>query len=1479
MLTNMGEIVYNHLYEIVHATADHSIRKFIFNYSDQLHQLCSNTDVLFLQDLELVNPSCNFPTTISKNETLMYGNIDDIGASKQVSEISNKYLFVSLNWLRLWNEVTRNRIRCYVGLETADVQARFKYIVANMVPRVSNDMQPELITKIQEFLKAEQRPESLFSLLLSLSVHRAYPKGGSLFDQARAAVLSLHASKNSLVSKSNALSTDYSVHVMSKLYAFCEDHKLPQVFERFADERNLWKQTSAINGPYVQAAYAAREQDILVFAQKLSPMFHNKTSLLTAITWALLREPVHMPSELEAFPTLAQVYKRKENVHALVATSEGLIKDIEPVRGTITSNQGDISLRQMLTDTYNELNIGYYFEKAHHEPNGHLVSFSNYDSIPFKDSLDYEYYLAHARPMEAFQSLYATSSEEAALNIASLSSYFDQEVDTSPCIAKVMDGQQITSMVTKTREIALLSNSSLVSSACVSFLELCGLDAQALRHDIQVLELLLSHVLAVNFSNDEMAERKKLTNLLLTIDKDQESKLQVMKLIEAAVHQQQLQSWQLICDFCASHNMPSYFTHVIDFARANQWDKFMAESQLLKLSVEQLVTMVKDNISDTPLQEHVLQVFDASKVAPSMLAKADDASPELSSIMNAMLAAAKKKPLDAVAHCLSEAAKYCAPILVVGASSMQVNNIPPSLFLYAWLVIYKKKLGMSNQVGAITLACNTDEDRSKLLHSVQDHMVEYCASAQPTNMHVLCLGWKVFDATNPLLNFVHFFKAFLEHKYAEAERFLRLFVSVTKTEECSTLIGKFEWIVATSKLLTAVLSKLLGTSYERMLFLKMLVESGYSFDAKYARLHQINTILIGADVEALVDMNVMEAQPNEIISKLISYKKFEQARMIASLYGLSKVEITREQAHSFVRTLQETPLWQYNEERQKAWTRIHVVFIEQTFEQDQAMLFFLTQLKLYYNTLPVEEVIALLNLALDWCKGTVFHPHSEVAMPKQKPCRSKGDIEMLEQNIALLQKCIQVNLSPLLYASKNIYVASIISAVCERFFGTDHKLVIDSADNEAEVSEFVSSIVDSLLMENKIHEAEKLCTSFKFSHFNLTLAKLAIELARGKLQVSQLPQDVLKTLAAIVQNEETMYDDVIQVLEAMHYVCAGSMNKGAKHLCKLVALNYKIGTALQISFDNIVSKDDYEILKLMIMCGKEMYKLCSTFITLRNLKTSKAAHVCADFLFSQFCEYYIQQELTPISEVPDVKHATPVMEAPRNKHRSRQSEEFSIAESFSSVESEVHMPHSAKKSIPEMATTSSITSTTLSPAGIELVTASVDEFLEFASMIQNPSELAQRLLKWIDEDVQEPPRATLKCRLELCIRAYWCFRIASNLEGIENLMKRIRESLVEQLIKQHEFGSLVDLIVSLRNYSELGYLFEILLKHEQFELILRKNTDKANQVQLNMVLASYLQTKYPNDDDKLMMVYLRFNMFSNLGNWYSTLFVNIIPLG
>ncbi|CAN8005179.1 unnamed protein product, partial [Ixodes hexagonus] len=118
------------------------------------------------------------------------------------------------------------------------------------------------------------------------------------------------------------------------------------------------------------------------------------------------------------------------------------------------------------------------------------------------------------------------------------------------------------------------------------------------------------------------------------------------------------------------------------------------------------------------------------------------------------------------------------------------------------------------------------------------------------------------------------------------------------------------------------------------------------------------------------------------------------------------------------------------------------------------------------------------------------------------------------------------------------------------------------------------------------------------------------------------------------------------------------------------------------------------------------------------------------------------------------------------------------------------------------------------------------------------------------------PKA-LSVEVELCVRAHSCFLEACSMEGISRVLHRCQR-LTPCLVAGRHFSLLVSLLTGMARYSEMAYVFDLLLQNHHFELLFQRGMDKVPY--LRVALLDYLKHRGSTDPDLYSMLTLNFNM-------------------
>ncbi|EDO45609.1 predicted protein, partial [Nematostella vectensis] len=114
--------------------------------------------------------------------------------------------------------------------------------------------------------------------------------------------------------------------------------------------------------------------------------------------------------------------------------------------------------------------------------------------------------------------------------------------------------------------------------------------------------------------------------------------------------------------------------------------------------------------------------------------------------------------------------------------------------------------------------------------------------------------------------------------------------------------------------------------------------------------------------------------------------------------------------------------------------------------------------------------------------------------------------------------------------------------------------------------------------------------------------------------------------------------------------------------------------------------------------------------------------------------------------------------------------------------------------------------------------------------------------------------------LELLVRAHECHTMACNMEGISRVLKCGRQ-LTTALADAEEYRLMVRLLTGVGRFREMSYIFDTLIQHLHFELLVQTGIDKNK---LKVALLEYLKRCHPDDAEKYTMVAMHFNMFREI---------------
>ncbi|CAG9762324.1 unnamed protein product [Ceutorhynchus assimilis] len=115
--------------------------------------------------------------------------------------------------------------------------------------------------------------------------------------------------------------------------------------------------------------------------------------------------------------------------------------------------------------------------------------------------------------------------------------------------------------------------------------------------------------------------------------------------------------------------------------------------------------------------------------------------------------------------------------------------------------------------------------------------------------------------------------------------------------------------------------------------------------------------------------------------------------------------------------------------------------------------------------------------------------------------------------------------------------------------------------------------------------------------------------------------------------------------------------------------------------------------------------------------------------------------------------------------------------------------------------------------------------------------------------------------VELLIAAHSCFTADCNMEGISTILKKCRK-VISHLLNVRSWKLIVRLLTGVGRYTELNFVFEILKENDQFEFLLSKGSKRDERLKLACI--EYLKKYCPQDKKLYELVAIHFNMYSDV---------------
>lgn len=640
---------------------------------------------------------------------------------------------------------------------------------------------------------------------------------------------------------------------------------------------------------------------------------------------------------LESYPTLHSAVFQLEN-------QENLSVPIVTARSDqdILSHNGDISLVQLLEESPSPFHleelftqlIEYDFEK------GNIAEIERKSVFlsAFVDYFDLHYFLSNGKCMEAFHLI--LYQKELTFKNCHFIRYEDFSIDVLSLYEGGPSWMQINSEIVSTTSIELRQHElnfliwyvrccgiihlleQKVISACIGFLDLCGIDSQLVRVDIEAAKRIYFFQVSNKKSKTKIEKErnqtlKEIVNLFLSLKPNSNSIQTALSELEEAtrsyVSTSSVSKWLLVTLFCSVHNLELSSGHLCELAEKNDWITFLYEAETQKFPTKQILQIV-DYFSDPAIRYHltvVVQILNEQYSENDSLQYIDPSQ----NIFTVLLSAQKSK--DPAKTLVFLSVESNRPFLSVIATAFPSNSITLVDCIAAFLcAAFPSELTSFRARFSYSV-----EWKTFLLSELSQLIIAVCE-----NKHLVLLlrCFYIFDPQNIIIKYLSFHQAFLLKNWEFCSKHIEEFVNSLQ-EKPKFSIGTEEWGKNLAIQLMHLLLTQFNSPYEVSHLISFMEKSKLSPQFKSL----VSTFYIMEKTAQKLDLR---SSPSEIISLLVSqgiycfiffeliYKffffegLFNEARYYSKENDIPSDYITIQQVNNMELELKNTQ-WQNEEDR------------------------------------------------------------------------------------------------------------------------------------------------------------------------------------------------------------------------------------------------------------------------------------------------------------------------------------------------------------------------------------------------------------------------------------------------------------------------------------------------------------------------------------------------------------------------------------
>ncbi|KAM8972333.1 spatacsin [Pelodytes ibericus] len=965
-------------------------------------------------------------------------------------------------------------------------------------------------------------------------------------------------------------------------------------------------------------------------------------------------------------------------------------------------------------------------------------------------------------------------------------------------------------------------NVQSIVASCVCFLELLGVSSHKLRVDVVIGNLLLNHTTSehdeVGADSCPEALAQRLSRL---VDDETEAAQEISQMLEEAMSSTFQTDWEArpslstgpwftLMQFCLLHSVPLSGMYLRNCAQRQDWLQLLLHTQ----SKEQLLCVLGD--LSPSLNSHMSLALKGMTSDTEVTRCSQQEQPSAVNLFHVLLQCQNmERPGDVL---LKESMRFSTPLLSVFAACMQADLIS---CLCVWILTSVDPTTCAMITSSLSPPADhewglndltriwdtlLERKKSRLLHRAFSIFMEDCSMLLLLDMYDMCLQHKNYpDAKQKLQDFQTYL------------------LKLQSVDGFPSSLLPVPWIQVRASQLLQLLLLQSRTLYEQRKVLQLLCDSGsqqlcepLDIDKLQSLTHILKDqpICISHELLRQYSPEALCVECQRLLQILLDGKNFSLAQKVAELADLTTDCLVTEEVLQEQHLLQGTGQWKCPKSRAQFWKKSHQMFSANQLSPNVAFTFFRAQAAIVSSSNPVSgehadclaEEELLLTLAGHWLSLGDCLPQTSLEELEKLIWKCRIEQEVLSRaggtwthstvsSFTSLASQISFASLPVLNSPSLLEISGLPP------LGTQGTL--DPLHSQA-----LSTLLDQLLDDSRIHEASRVCRYFQMPHLNLWLVLNCRALAAGETAIDQMHPDIQDILTVGLEMQEytwkrkrrlqssssldstssspTHIVPVLKHLEILKDACSHG-----KTFCRQLLCMYELSQDLGCSFSDISSRDACDILHSLMSCHRpELIDRAQAVISSHKLSSDTVAKIVAEEglrIWQALDKEGGQTEVRNVSET-------------RNR------------------------------------------------------------FLQLAKLCPDPTLVGLTLL----DDLETVPFTQSHSIIELLISAHDCFSLTCHLEGIRRVLQACRYLVEMHLAPNQEYSLMVRLLSGIGRYNDMVYVFDILHKSQHFEVLLRKQLDTKGGLQT--ALLEYIKRCHPGDSEKHNMTALCFSLHRDIGH-------------